>query len=126
MPPVDRAAGVAAAAGGVVAEVLNSATRGAVRAKPARRSRPFPLALWAHLTDCCHAAQQGPAALLRYTEAFAGVATLALGLQLAPQVAAVEYGSGCRIHRIRVVNSATPGSGSQGSWATVAVADTVK
>ena len=109
-----------------VAQTPNPAGDGVARAKAARRSKPFPLALWAHLTDYCHAAQQGPATLLRYTEAFASVATLALGLQLVPQVATVAYGSGCRIHRIRVVNSATAETGSESSWAAIAVADIPK
>jgi len=89
---------------------------------PVRHSRPFPLALWAHLLTCCHAAQQGPAALLRYTEAVAGVATLALGLNLSTQVGTVGYAYGCRIHRIRIAESRTPDTVPRAAWSSVASA----
>jgi hypothetical protein len=65
-----------------------------------KRDRPAPLALWAHLLSW-ESERPAPRTLLRYTEAMAGVAALLVGLNIPPQIAAVEYGSGCRIHRVR-------------------------
>jgi hypothetical protein len=74
-------------------------TPGAARRKR-ERDRPAPLALWAHLLGW-ETERPAPRALLRYTEAIAGVAALLVGLNIPPQIAAVEYGSGCRIHLVR-------------------------
>jgi hypothetical protein len=74
-------------------------TAGAARHRR-KRDQPAPLALWAHLfgSDC---GRPSPRVLLRYTEAIAGVAALLVGLNIPAQIAGVEYGSGCRIHRVR-------------------------
>jgi hypothetical protein len=65
-----------------------------------KRGQPAPLALWAHLFGW-EGERSGRGSFLRYTDAMAGVAALLVGLNIPAQIAAVAYGSGCRVHRVR-------------------------
>jgi hypothetical protein len=108
-------------------ETTISAVAAAVGASPPGApakacGRPFPLALWAHLADCCHAVQQ-QRALRRWNEGFAGLATLALGLQLASPIGPASSPAGCRIHRIRVVDAAPNSPSASTSWSQLAAVD---
>jgi hypothetical protein len=74
-----------------------------------KRHQPAPLALWAHFFRW-EDGRSASHALLRYTEAMAGVAALLSGLNAPAQIAEVQYGSGCRVHRVRgLAWAASPG-----------------